>query len=244
MNRSETLDIHLFAQFDRVRIINLVDRPDRRRDMERQLSRAGALGPNVDFFEARRPASAGEFPSMGARGCFESHLAVLREARTAGANSLLLMEDDFDFAVDVRERAPRLLQHLRAREWDIFYGAHLLRANGRMDLEPVPPAEAVLTASFVAFSGRVLPVLVAFLEAVQNRPAGSPEYGPMHVDGAYTVFRELNPQYGTFAAFPPLGKQRRSRSDITPSEMLLDRWPAGRRLAELLRGAYNWLERR
>jgi glycosyl transferase, family 25 len=235
---------HLFAGFDQVRIINLVDRPDRRREMERQLARAEALDPNVGFFEAHRPESAGEFPSLGARGCFESHLALLRQARAAGVQSLLLLEDDFDLTRGGRDRAPRLLKQLSEVDWDIFYGAHLLPSNGRVDVAPVPSAEAVLTASFVAFSGRVLPALVNFLEAMQGRPAGSPEYGPMHVDGAYTVFRELNPQYQTFAAFPPLGKQRRSRSDITPSAMFLDRWPAGRRVAELLRGAYNRLERR
>lgn len=235
---------HLFAGFDRVRIINLVDRPDRRREMKRQLSRVGALGPNLRFFEATRPDTAGEFPSLGARGCFQSHFAVLQEAAAAGVESLLLLEDDFDFARDAPERAPRLLTQLAGLDWDIFYGAHLLASDGRKGLAPVPPAEPVLTASFVAFSGRVLPTIVEFLAAMQKRKAGSPDYGPMHVDGAYTVFRELTPRLRTFAAFPPLGKQRRSRSDITPSGMLLDRWSAGRRLAEWIRAAYNRLDSR
>src|SRR4051794_24805493 len=86
---------HPFDMFEQVRIINLVDRADRRREMAQQLQRLGGMPPNTSFFEAHRPASTGEFPSVGARGCFESHLAVLRAARSGAAETLLLLEDDF-----------------------------------------------------------------------------------------------------------------------------------------------------
>jgi hypothetical protein len=237
------LSEHLFELFDQVRIINLVDRPDRRREMESQLVRAGAIGSNVRFFEALRPVTAGEFPSVGARGCFESQLAVLREARDAGARSLLLLEDDFDFTRDGRTRAAEMFSKLFKSDWDFFYGAHVLPSELRAGLVSVSPTEPVLTASFVAFRGRVLPVLIHFLESVSKRKAGSPDFGPMHVDGAYTVFRQLHPEYQTFAAFPPFGRQRSSRSDITPTRMVLDRWVATEKIGRVLRAGYNWLRR-
>lgn len=234
----------LFASFDQVRIINLVDRPDRRREMAEQLLRLKALGPNVGFFDARRPSSPGDFPSLGARGCFESHLTVLRGARDEGARSLLLVEDDFDFTRDGSRRVAGLLDQLFSEQWDFFYGAHMLPNRGRAGLAPVPADEAVLTASFVGFGAGVIHALVDFLEGITQRPAGSPEYGPMHVDGAYGIFRQLHPQYRTFAAFPPLGKQRSSPSDITPSGMILDQWLGTRGVAKMLRRGYNALARR
>jgi len=126
---------------------------------------------------------------------------------------------------------------------DIFHGAHLLPANGRNGLGQLSSDEPVVTASFVGFDGKVLGPLVEFLEAMLSRPAGSPDYGPMHVDGAYTIFRLLHPERTTFAAFPTLGRQRSSPSDITPSRMLLDRWGGTRPLASLLRRGYNALRR-
>jgi hypothetical protein len=66
----------------------------------------------------------------------------------------------------------------------------------------------------------------------------------MHVDGAYTVFRGLRPQLASFAAFPALGRQRSSLSDITPTNMFLDQWAATRGLAKIMRRARNWLARR
>lgn len=235
---------HAFDRFDQVRVINLVDRPDRRRDMERELSRLGGLGPNISFYDAHRPVDAGPFPSVGARGCFESHLAVLRTARESGCRNLLLLEDDLDFTRDARERLGTLLPNLFGQPWDVFHGAHVLPPSDRTGLARLASDEPVVTASFVGFNGHVLGPLVDFLDAMLLRPAGSPDYGPMHVDGAYTVFRLLNPERIAFAAMPSLGRQRSSPSDITPGNMLLDRWSGTRPLASLLRRGYNALRRR
>lgn len=233
----------LFAQFDQVRIINLMDRLDRRREMEGQLGRVGAGGPNVRFFDAHRPTTEGEFPSLGARGCFESHLAVLREARSSDVRSLLLLEDDFDFSRDGRTRAAELLEKLSALKWDFFYGAHALSTDDGNGLSSIAPDKPVLTASFLAFSGRVLSPLIEFLEGILQRPGGSPEYGPMHVDGAYTIFRQLHPEFITFAAFPPLGRQRSSPSDITPRSLIFDRWKSTHVAVALVRKCYNYWRR-
>ena len=239
---SSELAAHPFEAFDEVRIINLVDRPDRRREMIDQLRRLGGMPSNTDFFEARRPESAGSFPSVGTRGCFESHLSVLRAARDSGTETLLLMEDDFDFTREGLAAAGAIFSQLSIQDWSIFYGAHLL-GDGRRGLFRLSADEPVLTASFVAFKRRAIVELVDFLEAMLKRPAGSPDYGPMHVDGAYTVFRLLNPEHATFAAFPSLGRQRSSPSDITPGNMILDRWAGTRKIATVLRKAYNWLRR-
>jgi len=240
---SPGLNHHVFECFEQVRIINLVDRPDRRREMVGELNRIGGLAPNIGFYEAHRPTEAGGFPSVGARGCFESQLAVLRSARDEKVQSLLLLEDDLDFTRDGRARLDVLMPELFSRQWDFFYGAHLLPPNGRRGLVDVAPDEPVLTASFLAFAGPVLEPLVHFLEGILTRPPGSPDFGPMHVDGAYTVFRSLHPELATFAAFPPLGRQRSSPSDITPSNMLLDRWSTTRHIAAVLRRGYNALRR-
>lgn len=234
----------LFATFDQVRIINLVDRPDRRGEMVDQLERLGGMPANAAFFDAQRPSDPGGFPNLGARGCFESHLSILRSARAAGAQNLLILEDDFDFTRSGLQRAGEIFAALGTSDWSFFYGAHPLPGEGRSGLAAVPPQVRVETTSCVATNGTALTALIEFLEGILTRPAGSPDFGPMHVDGAYSVFRRLNPQYATFAAFPPLGRQRSSPSDITPSNALLDRWSGSKALARSIRRTYNWLSRR
>jgi glycosyl transferase, family 25 len=238
-----TLSGHILDRFEQVRIVNLVDRPDRRREVIAELDRIGGLAPNISFYEAHRPEDAGGFPSLGARGCFESHLAVLRSARDAGARNLLILEDDVDFTRDGPDRLAKLVPQLFGRRWDFFYGAHLLAVNGRQGLVEVPATEPVATTSFVAIDGGTIQPFIEFLEGVMSRPPGSPDYGPMHVDGAYTVFRLLNLDCITLAAFPPLARQRSSPSDVSPSNMILDRWSLTGRVAALLRRLYNKVRR-
>lgn len=234
----------IFSRFEQVRIINLVDRPDRRREMSEQIARAGGFAPNITYFDAERPGDQGKFPSRGARGCFESQLSVLRAARDSSVASLCLLEDDLDFTRAGLAHAPAILDELFSADWDLFHGAHILPANARAGLVEIASGQPVITASFVGFHGRVLAPLVEFLEAMLERPAGSPDYGPMHVDGAYTVYRMLNPECRTFAAYPSLARQRSSMSDITPSPGLFDHYSGTRSMARLLRRTYNWLRSR
>jgi GR25 family glycosyltransferase involved in LPS biosynthesis len=92
----------LGSAFDRVRIINLRRRSDRRAETLRELV---ALGESVDgyrlgFFDAVEPDDAGGFPSPGVRGCYLSHLAVLEAAAGDDVSMLLVMEDDVAFVRD------------------------------------------------------------------------------------------------------------------------------------------------
>ena len=76
----------LLERFDRVRIVNLKARADRRREMRGELARLGlGLDDRIALHEACRPDDRGDFPSLGARGCFLSHLTVLDQAWDAGA---------------------------------------------------------------------------------------------------------------------------------------------------------------
>jgi len=50
----------------------------------------------------------------GSKGCRESHLAVLRDARKRGLPSVLIFEDDVEFVGDIREI-------VLPKEWDMFY---------------------------------------------------------------------------------------------------------------------------
>lgn len=234
----------LLARFDSVRIINLPERTDRRREMTKQLERIGAQGnPRIAFFDAVRPTDPADFPSLGARGCFMSHLDILRAARAAGVGTVLILEDDLNFAAEFQRDGQIQLDRLFETEWDIFYGAYRLHSVTPSNADAPLPADLVVeTTPFVAFNGRVVPRVIDFLEGILTRPAGSPDYGPMHVDGAYSVFRMLHPDVVTYAASPKLGYQRSSRSDISDTQPLVDRIPVLRTLANLARRARSGLK--
>lgn len=191
-------------------VINLARRTDRRLAMQQQLSN---IGWNAEFFPAIRPESAGEFPSVGARGCFLSHLAVLKKARDAGMQQLILLEDDVNFVSHFPERWQSSMSALAAREWSIFYPGH-----GIDDLPPglsrIAPETAVQCTHFMMINGPALSILVAGLETILSRPGGHPLGGAMHVDGAYSTLRAQNHALETYAYSPIFGYQRSSRTDV------------------------------
>ena len=92
------------ANFQRVRVINLRRRGDRRAETTSELAELGETvdGERLSFFEAIEPDLAAGFPSPGVRGCYLSHLGVLEAAAGDGVENLLVMEDDVAFIRDAR----------------------------------------------------------------------------------------------------------------------------------------------
>ena len=226
----------LLAGFERIYVINLPHRADRRAEMAAQLARVGLTfdSPNVTLFKAIRPDDAGEFESIGARGCFMSHLEILRDARDL--RSVLILEDDLDFVPDVGP----LLDKARAAlppSWGVFYGGCVVNMDLRSaPLTRVPAKVRTETTHFVGFNGAVVGRVIGYLEAILARPRGHRDGGPMHVDGAYSRFREDNPDVETFVASPQLGFQRPSRTDIHALRWF-DRTPLVRNAVQALRRA-------
>lgn len=235
----------IFDAFERIYIINLPTRPDRRRAVLADLAGASlaADDPRLRIFPGIRPADAGNFPSLGARGCYMSHLGILREATADGLGNVLILEDDLALEPAARLPQPQLLDALRQGEWDFAYPGHV---------EPcadpaAPPAWQVtrsplVCAHFYALNRRVMASLLGYLEDCMERPPGHPDGGPMHVDGAFSMFRQRNPGVVTLICIPSLGGQRSSRSDIYPNQWY-DRLPVFRQLVGLARALLNRIRR-
>jgi glycosyl transferase, family 25 len=207
----------MLSYFDSVYIINLPSRTDRRLEMEDQFSKIGVQidGKRVRFFPAIRPDGPADFPTLGTRGCFMSHLAALTHARDRGVGNVLLLEDDCNFVGNFNRRIAILHGTLPKSAWSFFYGGALNTIEpNRLQNGWLDSAQAVVGAHFLAVNNTVLPELVAYLEVMIERPAGDPSGGPMHVDGAYSWFRAAHQQCTTYLALPDLAYQRSSATDI------------------------------
>ncbi|WP_020042454.1 glycosyltransferase family 25 protein [Salipiger mucosus] len=211
----------LLSIFDRVYVINLPDRADRRAEMAAQLSRLG-LGfdhPSVTLVPGVRPDDPGEFPGLGVRGCYMSHLSVLEAGLRDGAERFLLLEDDADFVRGIEERLPALAAAARDEDWGLLW-AHM---PGRYHAPPtatpdllheVSPDTPIKLAHMVGVTREAAELALPYLRAIAERPYDDPAGGPMHVDGAYFWFRRAHPGVRTLAPETALALQRSSRSDI------------------------------
>lgn len=215
-----------FNDFDSIRIINLRHRADRRADMIKELRKVGLEGdPRVAFFKARTFDEPGTFRSKGERGVYASHLELLQQAAATG-QSVLIFEDDLDFAAD----APRF--RLPA-DWSIFYGSYEASNPGNLQ------GSDIIGAHFMGFKADAASLVARYLESLLSRPDQPP------IDGAYVWFRRAHPEVRTVFAEPKLGNQRPSRTDIAPLRFF-DRVPFLKQIASFVRRlkrAIGWRSR-
>ncbi len=232
--------------FDRVFVVNLPSRRDRYDEMGEQLRKAGLdwSSPEVIHFPAVRPADDGGFRSIGAHGCYRSHLGVIEHAIADGIDSMLLLEDDCNLSDQFSARMPAINAALKSSDWSMFYGGYHLhgveppRADAAHPITPVSPEQPIWLAHCFAVRGEALKALPGLLRLLMSRPAGDPAGGKMDVDGAYSWLRRLNPRFKTYIATPDIAYQRSSRTDISQLSWR-DRTPVIRELLAVGRKLRN-----
>jgi GR25 family glycosyltransferase involved in LPS biosynthesis len=223
---------------NRTYVINLVSRPDRRREMEAELVSSGWPGP-VEWLTERRPTDKGDWSSIGYKGCFMSHFKVLIRGRDSGHSSFAVLEDDCEFWPGAVQRLHVIERSLEEREWDLCYLGHYLpTASDDLGMAEISPWQPIPTTHAYLVNRRAVPALIEWFDRVSCRPKGSPLGGPQSPDGALSTYRAQNPTVRTFAASPPHCKQRPSRSEMSPRWFdvmpgLRDLAGVGRRLRRL-----------
>jgi glycosyl transferase family 25 len=189
--------VTVFAGFDRIRIVNLPSRPDRRAEMMRELRRIGLEGDSrVQFVDGVIVENKAPWRALGEKGVFFAQLGIVSDAADAG-ESVLILEDDVDFTPDARSWG-------RSPECDIAYGGYFAADTG--DLH----SSDIIGAHCIGFSARAAQALAPFLRTLLDHESPPP------IDGAYVWFRRQHPDFRTEFAEPVVAVQRPSRSDITP----------------------------
>jgi glycosyl transferase, family 25 len=226
--------------FDRVYILNLPERTDRRDAVCRELDQINLpLQPGkVELFAAIRPDRAAPFVRLGSKGCFLSTLAMLRRARHEGLRNLLILQDDLILSEHFASHEERLIDRLRLNPWDVVQFGYFPELPGpRPGPEKfatfTPFSGEVIGAHFFAINGKTFDPLITFLEGLLQRPQGHPDGGPMPIDGALNCFKWHHPDTVRLVSVPTFGDQRSSRSDISPR--WFDRLPMVAGLADVAR---------
>lgn len=230
----------LLSQFDHVRVISLRERTDRQREVLEEFAAVGVdtARHRLEFYLADRPVSQGGFPTLGARGCFTSHREVLRQAIAAGAQSVLVFEDDVFLRRTSAVAIDALVMAMNSTLWDIIYFGYLKPES----VSPAGPLTAwqglTIGGHFYGIRGTYMRGMVRFMDACEQRPPGDPAGGPMFRDGAFNFYAAHHPELRRFLASPNLAGQRSSRTDLHP-QSIIDRSSLLKPFAVTLRAIRN-----
>ncbi len=122
----------LKQHFDRIAIISLPDRTDRRTRLMEHLNVGGLADPADLTWVAAVDGRAASIPSWwlagpGAWGCRASQWKAISAAQRDGVEQLLILEDDACFHPRTAEWLPEIMR-LLPEDWDLFFlgGQHLL----------------------------------------------------------------------------------------------------------------------
>jgi glycosyl transferase family 25 len=222
----------LFDYFGRVAIIHLPERVDRLNALRSELEGVGLSvdHPKVEIPAAPVPPDANGFPSRGVYGNFLSHLAIIEKAYADGLESVLVLEDDAIFSKAFNRSQAKIARCLDENTWDQVFLGHSIA-----DKLPYAPSGLVkFTGDFFwahcyAVHRRIMPILIPYMRATIERDAGDPLGGKMYIDGAYTLFRHMNPGMTCVLASPRLSIQKGS-----PSSLNEPPWYAGSRIVGAL----------
>lgn len=203
--------MNLSEYFDRIAIVHLPERTDRFESLSIELRHLGIdiQDPKIDIPYAPKPADANGFTSRGVYGNFLSHLEILRRARDQGLGAIWVLEDDAIFSRRMCRTQPQLVERLRQEDWDLcFFGHSLAKELLGQPAGLVATHSEFIWAHCYAVHARVLPRIVAYLEAALDLPPGHPEGGKLYIDAAFTLFRRFNPDVVTLVGNPALSVQK------------------------------------
>lgn len=234
----------LTAIFDHIYIINLAFRTDRRAEIGAQLALIGLSfdHPQVTLFPAVRPEDAGVWSTIGTLGCFMSQLGVLEAAQTAGHHSILILEDDLDWSQTFLQTPAEEIAAWNDAEWDFLHAGLESASDGdsHVKLKTLTAQDQLMLTHFIGLRGPIINEAYDYLTAITKRPIGSPEGGPMHLDGAYQWYRRAHPHRVSAIGQPRLALQRWSRTDIHDLSWK-DRIPVVRKVIGVIRTLRNRL---
>lgn len=216
--------IKLLDLVDAIYVINLPERTDRRRRMDSVLSTVGLSfkDKRINLFSAVKVSDAAGFPSPGVRGCFLSHKTVIEQAREAGYERVLILEDDVEFARNTLKLLSTLPEvKSNALPPGFFYfgyedpyadSEHANRHTNSLKLD-VKQGRIVCAHAYVV-SADIYDLLLSHLDDCLHGNPGDTEIGPMDVDGAYNAFRRRYPDISATVTTPQLAWQRETHSDL------------------------------
>lgn len=195
--------------------ISLAHQVERRAFCRRQFDSEGV---EVQFVDGIVPQDKGRFPTLGALGCFLTHLKILESAVAehggSGVRYITIFEDDVLLPRSFASIVSTVMRQLRGLEWHIVYwgtenNPPVTPVPGREPLATIAPEQTIIGKQAYTVRLDTVPALIEYLHLGRQQP------NPAYSDGMYHEFRMKNglPAY-THTLKP--ARQASFASNITP----------------------------
>ncbi len=203
-----------WAAIDRVYCINLSTRPDRKRSAQAEFDRVG-LGDRVEW------TTVDKHPTNTEQGIYEAHLACLKAGLEAGADAILVFEDDVilpGFSPDNLGHATRFM--LSNPDWTAFF------LGGFIDKARRTKTPSVLKVKYRC-SAHAYVARRSLVEKLLNHPWSGQAYDVVLRDLAGDQTYAVYPAFACQSSSPTDNDRRRGIDRVRRligGQRLLQRW--------------------
>lgn len=198
---------------DHIYYINLNRRPDRREEMETQLKEYKI---EAERFEAiDRPE-----PGKGIVGCTQSHMAVLKHAKQRNYQTILILEDDYEFQVspdELRQQIKKIF--MNNIKFDVCMLGYKLNKEEKTEYDFLKKAIEAQSAS--AYLVR-FPFYQTIIDLYEWAIPLLDETGKHWEYANDQVWKKIQPTANWYCLYPRVGKQRDGYSDNSESFTIYD----------------------
>lgn len=209
-------------KIDKIYIINLKHRTDRKKEMINELNSVNAT--NYEFFNAIRPKMElinhwnpnflNPMPQwfngdennykIGALGCMLSHIAIMKKALKEGFNNILILEDDTEFII--KEDLNTLIDKYSIFLNNIDFGIFYLAGNNSKHAVKNIVGNIYLTYGTLTTGSYIIN------KSTMQYVVDNINKYPKEIDKYFV--ENIQTKFNCFVLSPPLTKQRASYSDI------------------------------
>lgn len=184
--------------FDKIYCISLEERSDRRKEVETQFDKIGLLD-YVEFHIVKK------HPYDSEEGIYESHMACMKKGLLAGADNILIMEDDILFDRFSPESLKQSIDFMRdTADWKAFFFGCLVSGSRKTRRKGVLKIKyRSLTHAYVLNRG--------FAELLVKKPWKKIAFDSVlksNKDGFYAIFPSF-----AFQSNSPTGNSKSLRLD-------------------------------
>lgn len=200
------LDCHVFY-------INLKRREDRKKEMEEQLKKYGI--PAERFEAIDRPE-----PTKGIVGCTQSHMEVLKLAKKRNYQTVLILEDDFEFTLEPSELMSALYQLKENNiRFDVCMLGYKLEQGEDTEYGFLKRAYVTQSASAYLVRREFYQKIIDLYEWAIPLLESTGEHWNYAND---QVWNRLKPEALWYCIYPRVGKQRDGYSDNSETYTIYD----------------------
>lgn len=183
--------------FEKGYVINLSSRQDRYVQFDQMIKQQN-IGRIMRYLVHPNPTDP-------AKGCADSHLSIIRQARLFGLKNVLIFEDDAMFVDNMESIIQPALQQLKDKPWDFFY------LGGRL-IAPAKKVSPNLAKMIGAYCTHAYAVNHTMYDKIL-------EYDHAHWKAIDVFYSMITRDFNSYICYPLAVHQRPSVSDLIGAHM-------------------------